>query len=147
MPPVLQTPSHAHRFAEPASAEEWARLIGREATTWTYIIRNRRRWIDTSEGVESQRVRAIDTLMRLGLSEEALEALRQEAVVEVIIPYTSESEGWETRIFPWEHVLASATASGRSRDGLTVLRRLDKPGWKPAVVNPARVLYVESTPG
>src|SRR5262249_5983902 len=71
-----------------------------------------------------------------------------DGMVEVVVPYEREEEGWEARIFPWEYVLAAATREARRGQPLTVVRRLQTSSAR-AVRKPSalRVLYVESAPG
>src|SRR6185436_1921154 len=92
-----------------------------------------------------ERARAL--LESLGLSDADLQRVAADRIVEVAIPFTSEADGWEARIFPWEFVLAGATREARHGEPLTVMRRLSVPGRPPQPHPPLKVLYVESTPG
>src|ERR1043166_7484750 len=86
-------------------------------------------------------------LLDLGLTDTNIQKIAADRMVEVAVPFESESEGWEARIFPWEFVLAAATREARHGEALTVMRRLALPHTTPAARVPTKLLYVESTPG
>lgn len=118
------------------------------AYRWNFVLRNRRRWAGTSTS-DRQTERARDTLEQLGVAAAELDAIASQiadaGTVEVSVPWTEERSGWEARILPWEHILATATRRERSGRALTIVRHLSvrAPG---AVRVPAKVLYVESAP-
>jgi hypothetical protein len=123
------------------------RQLQRAAMQWTYVLRNRERWAALPVTVKNQTERARTLLESLGLTDADLQAIATDRIVEVAIPFVSETDGWEARIFPWEFVLAGATREARHGEPLTVMRRLVVPGKPPQPREPVKVLYVESTPG
>jgi hypothetical protein len=130
---------------KPKDRHDAEALLLRSATQWTYILRNRERWsaLPVSAKIQEERARAF--LDGLGLDAKALQAFATERVVEVVVPWVRGATGLSARIFPWEFALAGATRDARAGQSLTVMRRLD--GMPDAWRAPAKVLYVESTPG
>ncbi|MBL9150159.1 MAG: hypothetical protein JNM94_15835 [Phycisphaerae bacterium] len=121
--------------------------LQRAAMEWTSVLRNRRRWTAAGESVAAQSKRMRETLRELGLTKTATEAIVKAGCVEVCSAFESEREGWEARVFPWEHALSAATRELRDGRPMTIVRSLlAEPPSKPWGV-PARVLYVESAPG
>lgn len=158
MPVFVLSPVYDVRLGLPEGPElRWnasdvARLLDvhefqRLAVQWTYIVRNRRRWVQHDNTVDDQADRARAFLLQLGLSKPDLERLAFAGHVEVIIPWTDEETGWETRIFPWEYVLTAGTRDLRSGIPLSVVRRLAAPGARPTLPDVPRVLYVQSATG
>lgn len=158
MPVFVLSPVYDVRLGLPEgpelrwSASDVARLLDvhefqRLAVQWTYIVRNRRRWVQRDNSVDDQAERARSFLLQLGLSEPDLERLAFAGHVEVIIPWTDEETGWETRIFPWEYVLTAGTRDARAGIPLSVVRRLAAPGARPTLPDVPRVLYVQSATG
>ena len=99
---------------------------------WTYVLRSRRRWVSESATREQNELAARAALAQLGIGEAELERLATSDRAVVRIPWTGDEElHWESRILPWEYVLAAATRqhrrrapeNGRSRP-LTVMREL-----------------------
>lgn len=121
-----------------------------EAMRWTYVLRARERWLSSSDASNSREEQANRTLKGFGLKDADLEALARAPRVVVRMPYASEREGWQGRIFPWEYLLAKATRRYRNVDNhrVTVMRevvpkapaRWKKPGQR-------SLLYVQSAPG
>jgi hypothetical protein len=147
--PWLRSASGEYRFQPTVDqAESWSRELQQAAMQWTYIVRNRQRWRGLPDSVKTQSERARKLLMGLGLTAADLDAIAGDGMVEVVVPYRREEEGWEARIFPWEYVLAAATREARRGQPLTVVRRLQTSTAR-AVRRPSalRVLYVESAPG
>ena len=123
--------------------------LQRAAMQWTYVLCNRRRWNTSEFAREQQAKRAAAELGHIGITEEQLRYLAGSGTVEVSIPYTTESEGWEARIFPWEYMLSAGTRSFRDGKPLMVIRHLDR---REVPVQPpkkrfSRALIVESAPG
>lgn len=122
--------------------------LQRAAMQWRYIVRNRARW--TGAGKRDELAARGEALMNdLGFDDEALDRVAAARVVEVGIPYASEASGWEARIFPWEYLLSAATRRRRGGARLTVMRRLEVRGARPAARAARRrpvVLFVESAP-
>jgi hypothetical protein len=144
---TFHTPSRAFSFHPVASPGEATRQLQRAAMRWTYILRNRERWAALPVSAKNQAGRARELLESLGLSDADLQTIASDRIVEVAVPFASETDGWEARIFPWEFVLAGATRDARQGEPLTVMRRLVMPGKRPLPRVPLKVLYVESTPG
>lgn len=119
-------------------------VLKRKAMEWTYILRNRSRW--TSVDSTKQEERAVRDLEEFGFHHDALEAIARDRVVEVSIPYRSEAELWEARIFPWEYVIAGATRELRHHQPFTVMRCLSGVSSGRISSSADRVLYVESAP-
>ena len=112
--------------------EQAQSTVAREAMRWTYVLRSRRRWVSESATREQNELAARDALAQLGIGERALEQLAAADHVVVRIPWTGvEALHWESRILPWEYVLAAATRRHRLKDSrngrprqLTVMREL-----------------------
>jgi len=126
-----------------------SRELQRAAMQWSYVLCNRRRWNTSEFSREQQAVRAFEELQKIGITKDQLRYLAGCGIVEVNIPYTTEKEGWEARIFPWEYMLTAGTRTFRDGKPLTVIRHLERK--KPAAKSPknkfSRVLIVESAPG
>jgi len=144
---TFHTPSHKFSFHPSASVAEATRQLQRAAMQWSYVLRNRERWAALPVTVKNQADRARALLTSLGLTDANLQRIAADRIVEVAIPFGSEADGWEARIFPWEFVLAGATREARHGEPLTVMRRLTVPAKAPPPRAPLKVLYVESTPG
>ena len=85
-----------------------------------------------------------------GWTEEALADLAGGEVVQVSVPYRTEDEGWETRIFPWEYVIAGATRELRAKRGVQsvlIVRHLEVQRPLRQRSAPRRLSVVESAPG
>src|SRR5229473_4410726 len=87
--------------------------LQRAALQWSYVLCNRRRWNTSDLTRDEQSQRAQKQLEKIGLTREQLHRLAEFELVEVGIPYVSEKQGWEGRIFPWEYMLSAATRSFR----------------------------------
>jgi hypothetical protein len=133
-------------------------LIRHEARRWTYVLRSRRRWIKSSRSRERYEKEARVALEAIGVTKLQLTQMAANDRVAVRIPYTQEEVLWETRVFPWEYLLAAATRDeriGRDATGvpspLTVMRELQvlgAPGPEPAspCAGELRMLFVECLP-
>ncbi len=126
-----------------------SRELQRAAIQWSYVLRNRRRWNTSEADIADQALRAKEQLKTLGITEKQLQDIAELPVIEVSIPYSSEGEGWEARIFPWEYMVSAATRSFRDGRFLTVIRHLNRKntsasGQKRKV---SKALIVESAPG
>jgi hypothetical protein len=132
---------------KPGDLGDWQKKLQRAAMEWTYVVRNRQRWRTEDKSATNINDRARKQLMELGLPAEALAGIAESGVVEVVVPYREETTGWESRIFPWEFVIAAATRELRQGRALTVSRVLSA-ARSPGPVNPSprKVLYVESAP-
>ncbi len=121
----------------------------RAAVQWSYVLRNRRRWNTSEADITEQALRAKEQLKTLGIREEQLQQLAKSAMIEVSIPYSTEAEGWETRIFPWEYMLSAATRSFRDGKLWTIVRHLKRQEVIPTTQKRkiSKALIVESAPG
>ncbi|HLA79009.1 MAG TPA: CHAT domain-containing protein, partial [Vicinamibacteria bacterium] len=116
--------------------------------SWSYTVRNRRRWASQETVREQQAHRCVAELEGLGVELGKL-GIEGASLIEVSIPYTREQEGWEARVFPWEYVLSAATRGLRSGP-LTVVRHLRRPALPVATAGGtagAAAVIVESAPG
>ncbi len=122
-----------------------------DAMAWSYRVQRRYRWLDSEESRAAQARQARETLVGLGLDEEALTALSQATVLEVRVPYLQEDVGWEGRVFPWEYVLSAALREpGSAGHSVVVIRHLDclqNPGFFGPTGPPSSAVFVESSPG
>jgi hypothetical protein len=114
---------------------------------WSFVIANRRRlnakaWDDLRDlGANEIRKLAKEVIDPAGLLQ-----ISQAGIVEVSIPYQTESVGWAARVFPWEDVLTLITRKDRENRPLLVLRHLacqHQPPERPA----QKMLLVASAPG
>lgn len=119
-----------------------------QALRWSYALRNRERWNTQRDALKAQQDEIRRLATELGLKPHHLDRIAKAGIVEVDIPWFSESEGWELRIFPWEFMLATATLEGRWRSDqpLTVVRHL-RVGRGNHLRSPASWLQVISAPG
>ena len=126
-----------------------SRELQRAAIQWTYVLRNRRRWNTSEADIAEQALRAKEQLKTLGITEEQLQHLAEFPMIEVSVPYRSEAQGWEARIFPWEYMLSAATRSFRDRKFLTVVRHLNRKRKSSSLSKReiSKALIVESAPG
>lgn len=114
------------------SLEQAQSIVAREAMRWTYVLRSRRRWVNESATREQNELAAREALAQVGIGDSELEQLAESDRAVVRIPWTGdESLHWESRILPWEYVLAAATRRHRLKDSrngrprpLTVMREL-----------------------
>jgi len=142
------------------SPEAGAALIADEALRWTYVLRSRRRWVADSRARERNEEGAREALGAIGVGAVELAAMAESDMIVVRIPYPSiETRHWESRILPWEYVLAAATHekrvrlsdTGRAR-ALTVIRELQRQPLQRqfVVMKPEplelRTLFVECLP-
>lgn len=146
---VLVTLRTDRNYAVSFSSEKLQHL----AMKWRAIVRNRRLWTSNQEKREEQQKHALKAMvdaLKTSYSEEEVEhAIRQLAkasIIEVSVPYVSETIGWEARILPWEYLITAATKDKRQGRSLTIIRHLDC--QMPAHSHPPEnLLVVESTPG
>jgi hypothetical protein len=135
---------------------------------WRSIVRNRRRWADAKSSRDEQAQNAHKQLLdllsaqapanetaeanqltteeRQQQAEEKISQLAKANFIEVSVPFKSEKQGWETRIMPWEYLLAAATKVYRQERPLIVIRHLARPSRTVTTV-PQKVLMIESAPG
>jgi hypothetical protein len=146
--------------AATSSADAQA-LVAHEAQRWTYVLRSRRRWVNGSRARERNEQEARTALVGIGIDQSAFDDLSKSERIVVRIPYVGEEKHWESRIFPWEYVLAAATrdrriqlGSGGHARALTVMRELQiqTPASRPMLdpktlfADGLRVLFVECVP-
>ncbi len=127
------------------------------AMRWRYTMRQRHRWATEEDFSRSMERQASDALAWLGLKTTQLKALAQggrqddddfmSLLIEVAIPWTSESEHWWTRVLPWEFLISSGTKQYRSEKKRVVVRRLISS--KPMVKfdTPQSFAILEAAPG
>ena len=104
------------------------------AMQWRYTMRQRHRWATEEDFSRSMERKASEALVWLGLKMTDLKALAQggqqddddfmSSLIEVAIPWTSESEHWWTRVLPWEFLISSGTKQYRFEKKRIVVRRL-----------------------
>jgi len=145
-PPPLLVTFRTDNSDEPISLPCGVKLQ-KAAMQWRSIVRNRRRWADAKQTRDEKDRMAYAQLLLLGLSEKDLERVAAARIIEVVIPYESETLGWEARIIPWEYLLSAATRKIRPTGRLTVVRHLNRRSRAFEERKPASVLYVESAPG
>ncbi len=145
LPVMLQTPSESIALSWPGAGSAALAELQRRCVEWTYTVRNRSRWIRSPVGSADQDKRAGEFLRDVGVSEQGMRQLAVDGLARVCIPFTSEAEGWEARILPWEFILSAATRAQRS--GPMVVTRWLKCKARPTVTDLGKVLFVESAPG
>jgi len=97
------------------------------AVSWTRIVGNRAKWEDLPGEVSSVLANATKLLLDLGLRDSHMRRLAQARVIEIHIPWISESEGWEYRILPWEFILIRALRPyTKGAPGPVIVRCLDR---------------------
>jgi hypothetical protein len=124
------------------------RNLQHEALRWSYALRNRERWNTQKDALQTQQTEIRKLAAELGLRPHHLDRISKAGIVEVDIPWFSDSVGWDLRIFPWEFMLATATLEGRWRSdqSLTVVRHL-RVGRGNHLLAPQSWLQVISAPG
>ncbi len=124
-----------------------------DAVNWSYLIRNRTRWAydgsNQSHELVGNATKLVKELLPTDEPDSAgpdlLTRLATADTIEVSIPFTSESEGWEYRILPWEYLLSAATQGIRSGQLLFVVRHLHRKGDVVATTA-KRFVHIESAP-
>ncbi len=97
---------------------------------WSAVVLNRERW-DVDDEAKTLERRAKADLATIGFTEQMLDALVDGGLGEIGVFWQEEQVGWESRVMPWEFVIALATRSERRRKGGRLLtiwrhaRRLD----------------------
>jgi hypothetical protein len=120
--------------------------LERLALEWSYLVRNRRRWLARSEAREALSRRARDDLATMGIGPGMLARVHGHPVLEIAIG--AEDSDWPARVLPWEAMIARATAEFRSGSPMLVVRHLTVKATKPPRRGVfRRVLFVESEPG
>lgn len=117
------------------------------ATYWEYVLRNRIRWAQNENASKSVANRAIRALETLGLTPEKLSEIAKAGVLEIDIPFATETVGWELRIFPWEFLLFTATESQRTGPLIVIRHVCCRNESKSPVRTPKKLMVVESAPG
>lgn len=128
---------------------ESSKTLQQAAMKWSYVLRNRRRWVDLEATRAEQEQRAFNQLNDLGLDKDQIREIGESSIIEINVPYYREEHGWEARITPWEYLLTAATRSSRRGKPLMVIRHLERYGQSPPkpTGKPERVLMIESAPG
>jgi len=136
---VRGRPAVALRTAKGVSFEvPPERLRGLDARYWAYVARSRSRWAGEQQGGE------VEAMTEL-LGEDALRELAASRVVEVDIPFESESASWAARVVPWEYLLSKGTKPHR-KDPLVVVRQLRVTGAEAPPPARRSIALVESAP-
>ncbi len=118
----------------------------RLSSSWSSVVSNRQRF--TSDSLKQLRDQSRAHLARMGVTDEFLKEAANRGVIEVEIPYVTETQGWERRIMPWESLLSLATKDFRGDRHLCVVRYLRPEEPPPAPSGPPqRGLLVSSAPG
>lgn len=111
---------------------------------WNYIVRQRQRWADDPAAWHRQTRRLQSDLRRLGVTARHLRRLK--GIVEVGVPDSATDEFWESKILPWEYVLAAATKPYRHDESILVVRHL-RTGRRKRKRKPASFAVIETAPG
>ena len=123
------------------------------AMYWANVVRNRVRWAADQDALEGVRKAAVADLESLGLGATELKELSGGDTIEIDVPFTEETQGWEARILPWEFLLSTATAPYRGGQPMVVVRRLSRvvaaePSAAPPFNDaPSSLMVVASLPG
>lgn len=121
------------------------RRVQQAAMEWSRVVRNRSRWVRLKARAQDQDVEAEKLMTALGVSNTQLKQLAAARTVRVAIPFTTEDEGWEARLLPWEFIISASTR--RVRTGpVSVSRWLVRPDLGKRKAK-RTVLFVESSPG
>ncbi|MBL8891513.1 MAG: hypothetical protein JNL67_16150 [Planctomycetaceae bacterium] len=108
------------------------------AMRWRYALGQRHRWSTDEQLSVVMQSMAVEACNQWGLRQVDLEKLAQKVkvdanhdptgllstLIEVSIPYTSESEHWWARVMPWEYVISAATKEYRAGAKKCIVRRL-----------------------
>lgn len=125
-----------------------------EVQRWRYVVANRRRITRATRETLGDDI-AEWMLAQCGMKDERaafdlhVKAMARAPLVEVVIPYSREEQGWAARLFPWENTLALLTRPLREEGSpFTVVRYL-KPAVKSPLpdLTPTSLLLVRSGPG
>lgn len=121
----------------------------RAAMYWEYVLRNRIRWAQDPNTLQAVSIRALDALDKLGIDDAKLTEIAKAGVVEIEIPFTSAHEeiGWELRVFPWEFMLFTGTASKRTSSIIVTRHVCCTERAEAAPRTPKKLMVVESAPG
>jgi len=117
-----------------------------KAMKWKYLVGIQERWKrDPAKMIEQAR----NEWIIVSRCPDLESFLTNSKLVEVNIPFTSESEDWEGRLAPWEYVLSTVGYRKGRVEPLIIIRHLDiepSPRLSNVSAKP-KVLYVESAPG
>lgn len=141
-PVIALRPADGDPIEIPSSKE-----VQRLAMKWTYVVRNRGRWTTDDDARAALARLAVEDLARMGVAETQVDRLAVAGLIEVGARYQTEKLGWETRIFPWEHLLHFATRGRRGESSLLVVRQLERPARRAPRDSGEAPLFVESAPG
>src|SRR5260221_2423404 len=120
----------------------------RTAMYWQFVLSNRIRWLRDGQAPAFVVTKSVEDLKAIGFDAKRLAEIADSGVVEIEIPYTVESVGWEFRIFPWEFLLGTATSEQRRGSTLNVVRNIRSKTSKVAAPHsPRKAMVVESAPG
>lgn len=130
-----------------------------EAVNWSYLIRNRSRWAydnaNQAHELVGRAIRLVKLLLETSLDasgkpqrnsdKDILKRLAMAGMIEVSVPFTTESEGWEYRILPWEYLLSAATQDRRAGQPLFVVRHLRR-ATPTTLTSARRFVHIEAAP-
>lgn len=111
---------------------------------WDYVVRQRHRWSFDVAARRRQTERLQDDLKKIGVTKTHLKRLH--GIVEVAVPDWQHDSHWESRILPWEYVLAAATNAFRGEKPILVVRHL-MTGRTPRKRSAESYAIVETAPG
>lgn len=120
---------------------------------WSYVVANRRRITEDSRNSLSARLfwqlAQLAPKVKHDTLRQQVAAMPLADLIEIEIPYETESVGWAARVFPWEAALALLTKPYRGDRLITVVRylRATKPRSVAAGAVPDSLLVVRSGPG
>jgi hypothetical protein len=117
------------------------------AMEWSYIVENRRRFLNSDKAREDVTERLRANLEGIGISSADLAQIAKSKIVEIGIPWASEREGWELRVLPWESILSVATRAAHQTRDLIVVRHLRVPQRQSHSAAGIKPLIVLSSPG
>ena len=122
-------------------------LLQEFAVRWSYLIRNRSHWSQADAAKMSERLRS--NVRQLGFTDEELKPFRDARLIEVDVAFRDESVNWESRILPWEFVLARAFPRSPGAPNPVVVRRLRIKSRSASTQHDwsRSLAYIESAPG
>ena len=137
---VLKTEVVEVRIAPSAALE-------REARRWSYVLRNRFRWITDEDRRKRQDEQSLETLKAIGIDKAVVGQIAGSRLLRVVFDRQAVAVP-EAVEFPWEYVLSAATRTARAGRAFAVVRELaDEKDVPPRPSTNATTLIVESAPG
>ena len=84
------------------------KLFQQRAMEWSRRASEHQQFADRTADLTEGRRQANKAIQESGVSRQNLELMAQADVLQVCIPFTTEEEGWERRVMPWEYVIVQA---------------------------------------